>query len=323
VGWYELYRPQHAIAPGKTVEIAIPKGSSTADIAQTLTRAGVVDNALMFRLKARNTSVDGSLRAGTYQMTTGVGYEKAFALLKKGPNIVFFDVPIPEGFTGKKIAARFASRTGVDEDELLDLISNGAPRFAPDHAYLKGAYGDSLEGFLFPATYRIKKGTSAEKIVELMLDAFDAQTADLDLSAAKSKNLTLTDVVIIASILEREVRLADEYPLVSSVIYNRLKIRMRLQLDSTVFYTLPDGTKILTKKDLQSTNPYNTYTHYGLPPGPLGNPGLKAIEAAAHPKKTKYLYYVLTGEDGSQTFATNYDDFLKAVKIYREKFVNK
>ncbi len=321
--WNELYRVQHDVAPGATVEITIPKGSSTAAIAEKLTSAGIVDNQLMFRLKARDSGVDGQLRAGTYQMKTGIGYSSAFALLKKGPNIVYFDVPIPEGFNSRKIAARFAARTGVDEDEFFELITTGAPRYAEKHPYLEGAYGDSLEGFLFPATYRIKKGTSAEKIVEMMLEAFDAHTADLDLTYAESKNLTLTDVVIIASILEREVRLAEEYPLVSSVIYNRLKINMRLQLDSTVFHTLPEGTKILTKKDLESTNPYNTYTQYGLPPGPLGNPGFKALDAAANPAETKYLYYVLTGEDGSQTFATNYDDFLKAVKIYREKFVNK
>lgn len=322
-GWYSLYRPQHSIPAGSEVEVVVAKGSSTAAIAEQLTAAGIVDNALMFRVTARRSEADGKLKAGTYLLTTGIGYDAAIAKLEKGPEIVYYDVPIPEGFTAKQVAARFAKRTGIPEDELLGLILGGASQFSGDHPYLKDAYGGSLEGFLFPATYRVKKGTTAEQVVEMMLDTFDKNTADLDMSYAKSKNLTLNDVVTIASIMEREVKLEKEYPLVASVIYNRLKIRMRLQLDSTVFYGLPEGTKVLTKADLQNNHPYNTYSHYGLPPGPLGNPGLKAIEAAAHPKQTKYLYYVLTGEDGSQTFATNYDDFMKAVKIYREKFVNK
>lgn len=321
--WYLLFEPDFDVAPGKDKEILIARGSSTSDIATTLSQAGVIDNALMFRIKARRSDADGQLKAGMYLFTTGSEYEAVLAKLAKGPDIVYYDVPIPEGFSAKQIAARFAKRAHIDEDELYSLATKGASRFADEHPYLKDAHAGSLEGYLFPATYRVKKGTSAKAIVEMMLDKFDAEIAKVDLSYAKSKNLTLEDVLTIASLIEREVKLADEFPLVSSVIYNRLRIRMRLQLDSTVFYGLPEGTKVLTSADLHNNHPYNTYSHYGLPPGPLANPGLQAIDAAAHPKKTEYLYYVLTGEDGSQTFATNYEDFMKAVAIYRKKFVNK
>ncbi len=322
-GWYLLLVPDTEIAPGEPVEVTIAKGSGTEAIGEQLSRAGVVPNALMFRVKARLDETDGQFKAGTYELTTGMEYEDVFAKLVKGPEIAFFDVPIPEGFTGKQIAARFAKRVGVSEDEMLALVSTGAPQFAEEHPYLADAHEDSLEGYLFPATYRVKEGVTPEQIVEMMLDKFDAEMATIDLDYAESKNLTLNDVLTIASIIELEVKLDEEYPLVSSVIYNRLKIDMKLQLDSTVFYTLPEGTKVLTKADLNNGHPYNTYSNYGLPPGPLGNPGRKAIDAAAHPSETEYLYYVLTGEDGSQTFATNYTDFMKAVKIYREKFVNK
>lgn len=323
-GWVLLVQPDYPPAPaGQEVELAIAKGSSTSSIASDLSEAGVVPNALMFRVKARQAKVDGQLKAGTYALTTGMGYEAAIAKLIKGPDIVYYDIPIPEGFTGKQIAARFAKRAGVNEDQLLALVQGGASKFADKHPYLKNAHAGSLEGYLFPATYRVKKGVTPEQVVEMMLSKFDDEIAKIDLNYAKSKNLTLNDVLTIASIIELEVKLDNEYPLVSSVIYNRLKQRMKLQLDSTVFYGLPEGTKILRKSDLQNGHPYNTYSNYGLPPGPLGNPGAQAIEAAAHPAQTKYLYYVLTGEDGSQTFATNYADFLKAVKIYREKFVNK
>jgi UPF0755 protein len=120
------------------------------------------------------------------------------------------------------------------------------------------------------------------------------------------------DVVIIASILEREAQLAEEFPLVSSVIYNRLALPMRLQLCATVMYTMPEGTTALTNADLEQETPYNTYLHDGLPVGPISNPGLAALQAAAQPAETKYLYYVLTGDDGSQTFTETYDEFLRA-----------
>ncbi len=322
IAWNRLYRVERDVPAGQTVEIAIPKGASTQTIAETLARAGVVDNALMFRLKARDAGVDGSLQAGTYEMTSGIGYEAAFKTLQRGPQVVYVKVLIPEGFTGKKIAARLAKQAGFDENELLDLIENGAPRFADEHPYLAGAYRDSLEGFLFPATYRIKEGTSAEQVVEMMLDAFDANTADLDLSYAKSKNLTLIDVVTIASMIEGEAKLDEEYPLVASVVYNRLKAKMRLQLCMTVLYTLPKHKDSLTNEDLKTDSPYNTYLRKGLPPGPVGNPGRKTLDAAAHPKKTKYLYYVLTGKDGSHTFASNYAAFLKAKQVYKDTVQN-
>jgi len=317
-GWYLLVRPDHDVAPGTPVEVVIEGGTSSAQIASELSEAGVVDNALMFRLQARQLKADSSLKSGTFSLTTGMTYEAAIAKLVKGPDIVTYDVTIPEGFNTRQVAARFASQAGISEPEFLELATKGAAEFEAEHPYLSEAYEGSLEGYLFPLTYSIKEGTSARDVIEMMLDGFDAQIAGVDLAYAKERNLTLHDVVTIASILEREVNLDKEYPLVSSVLYNRLRQRMRLQLDSTVFYGLPDGTKVLTQADLQNGHPHNTYSNYGLPPGALGNPGLKAIEAAAHPADTDYLYYVLTGKDGSQTFTTNYEDHLKAVEVYRK-----
>ncbi|MDP3631386.1 MAG: endolytic transglycosylase MltG, partial [Actinomycetota bacterium] len=130
------------------------------------------------------------------------------------------------------------------------------------------------------------------------------------------------DVVTIASILERESKLPKEFPLVSSVIYNRLAKPMRLQLCATVLYKMPEGTTRVTDADTKRESPYNTYVHDGLPVGPISNPGLAALTAAAAPAETKYYYYVLTGKDGSQTFAATYDDFLKAKKVYKDVFGN-
>ena len=318
-GWFLLVRPDHSISAGEPVEVAIAKGTSTAGIAEQLSQEGVIGNALMFRVLARTGDRDAALKAGTYALETGMEYDAVLARLEKGPEIVIFDVPIPEGFTTRQVATRFAKRAGVDEDELLALMTSGAPRFADEYPFLAGAYRDSLEGYLFPATYRVKEGASAETVVRMMLDTFAKKTASLDMSYAESKNLTFSDVIVIASAIEREAQLADDRPRVASVIYNRLKAGMRLQLCATVLYELPGKTSV-TLEDLKIESPYNTYIHAGLPPGPISNPGIASIEAAAHPPKTKYLYYVLTGKDGSHTFTETYDEFLRAKKVSQQVF---
>jgi UPF0755 protein len=320
VGWWLLLRAENPVAAGAPVKIDVKKGSSAADIAEQLAAKGVVPNALMFRLRARDSELSGKFKPGSYVLATGMPYDLVFQKLTSGPDVVYFDVTIPEGYTATRVAARISKATGIPVEELTKLVTTGAPEFAAQHPYLVGAEGGSLEGFLFPKTYRIKEGASARSVVEQMLDQFDAEIAKVDLSYAKSKNLTVTDVVIIASILERETQLSKEYPLVASVIYNRLRTKKRLELDSTVFYTLPDGTKVIKRADLDRVTPYNTYRRSGLPAGPISNPGLKALDAAANPAQTNYLFYVLTSKDGSQTFTTNYADHLKAVAKYRKVF---
>jgi UPF0755 protein len=319
-GWWMLLRAENPQPPGKPVQIDVRKGDSATDIADQLAKKGVVDNSLMFKVRARNSELASKFKPGTYALATGMPYDLVFEKLAAGPEIVYYDVTIPEGWRATKVAERISAETGISLPELTQLVTTGAPEFEADHPYLVGAHGGSLEGFLFPKTYRIRKGSSAKKVVEMMLDQFDEEIAKVDLSYAKSKNLTVTDVVIIASILERESQLAKEYPLVASVIYNRLHAKMRLQLDTTVFYLLPDGAKTFTKADLDRVTPYNTYRKSGLPAGPICNPGLATIQAAAHPADTKYLFHVLTSKDGSQTFSTTYAEHLKAVAVYKKVF---
>ena len=314
-GWFVM-RTEHPAASGQHVEVRIPQGAGTEQIARMLSNYGVINNSLMFEIKAKVERL--VLLPGTYQLTTGMSDDLVLKTLSTPPRI--YDVVIPAGFTAKQVALRFAARAGVPEDEMMSLVTSGAAQFVNRHPYLVGAYGGSLEGYLYPATYRIKKGTKPADIVEMMLTKFDGATASLDLSYPKSKNLTLNDVVTIASILEREAKVATDFPTVASVIYNRLHAHMRLQLDSTVFYVAPEGTSRLSNTDLFIASPYNTYRHSGLPPGPISNPGVDAIDAAAHPSQTKYLYYVLGSKDGSQTFATTYKEFLVAVKKYHQIF---
>ena len=168
----------------------------------------------------------------------------------------------------------------------------------------------SLEGYLFPKTYAVRRGTKPREVIGSMLDQFGKDTADLDLTYARSKNLTLNDVVTIASIIERESRLPRDRLLVASALYNRLRAHMRLGLDTTIIYALGLETKQrVYLRDLKVDSPYNTYRNYGLPPGAICNPGIEALEAAAHPTQSKYLYFLLTGKDGKLTFTTNAADF--------------
>jgi UPF0755 protein len=146
----------------------------------------------------------------------------------------------------------------------------------------------------------------------MMLTQFDSEVAHVDFSRVQKRGLSRQQVLVVASMIERESRLSPERPLVSSVIYNRLRIGMLLKIDATIEYVLPGRRFRLTNRDLRVQTPYNTYTHKGLPPGPISNPGLESIKAAAGPADTKLLYYVLTGRDGSHTFAMNLNDFLVA-----------
>jgi len=319
-GWSLLLRVENPLPVGTPVNIVVKKGSTATDIAEQLAKTGVVQNALMFRLRARDSKLSSQFKPGAYAFATGMPYDVVFEKLAAGPDIAYFDFTIPEGFTAKQVAERVSAETGISQDELMRLVTTGAPEFAAQHPYLVGAAGGSLEGFLFPKTYRVKKGLSAHAVIEMMLNQFDKELAAIDLSYAKSKNLTVTDIAIIASIVERESQIDREFPMVSSVIYNRLHAKMRLEMCSTVIYTMPEGTKVLKDSDTAVKTPYNTYQMSGLPAGPICNPGIRALAAAAHPDQTKYLYYVLTGKDGSQTFTTNYADFLKAKAKYKKVF---
>lgn len=315
-----LVWPRRSATGTKAVRVVVAQGESTAAISRTLARSGVIGNAGLFQVRARLAGADGKLKPGDYQLALGMSDADAIATLERGSSAAYVDVTIPEGFTIDQIAARMQSEADVPAAEFLRLAKTGAPQFAEKHPYLRGAYNGSLEGYLFPQTYRVPMGSAPRQVIELMLDQFDAQIPKVDLTAARQQGLDLQQVVTLASMIERESKLARERPLVSSVIYNRLARHMNLEIDATIQYVLPTNKIRLSGADIHLATPYNTYTRPGLPPGPVSNPGLASLQAAAHPAATEYLYYVLTGKDGSHTFATNKADFLVAKKKSIEVF---
>lgn len=310
--WRVLGTPAADVTGGQAVQVVIPEGSGTAVIAERLAEAGVIPNAAQFRLRARIDGVDDDLRSGTYDLTTGMTYDEVVAALTTGPPIDYVTVTIPEGYNVKQIAARLEEQAGIPAVEFLDLADGKASAFAAEHPYLADAYEGSLEGFLFPKTYTIIEGSTAADVVELMLDQFDTEMQAVDVAAAADRGISVNELVVIASIIEREAQLDAERPLVSSVIYNRLAIGQKLEMCSTVQFILGESKERLTNADIAIESPYNTYLNPGLPPGPVASPGLVSLQAAAAPADTKYLYFVRTGEDGSHTFTDNYDDFLRA-----------
>ncbi len=316
--WQLLMKPQVVTEAGLPVQVEIPEGSGTREIAEILAAKGVIDNAAMFRLRARTGEIDGKLRSGVYDLATGMPYEAVVERLLAGPPVAYVTVTIPEGYRLEQIAARYEDVVGISASEFLELAKGQAQSFSAQHPYLADVETGSLEGYLFPKTYRIVEGSGASDVIELMLDQFDTEMRDVDLSQATAAGLTLHEVVTIASMVEREAKVAEERPLVSSVIYNRIAKGMRLEIDATIEYVLQANRPRLLNKDLEIDSPYNTYKYGGLPPGPIASPGLASLQAAALPAQTEYIYYVLTSEDGSHTFATNYQDFLNAKEKSRE-----
>jgi UPF0755 protein len=317
--WFVFLRSA-PLPAGRKVEVTIPAGSDTRAIAVRLANDGVVANANMFRLRSRLDGADGRLKSGTYQFTTGSDYESVILRLEEGGSVAYVDVPIPEGFTVRQIAARLQARAGVSGAEFQRLALTGADGFKAKHAFLRDDTTPSLEGYLFPKTYRIKRGTSATDVIDTMLDQFGTETSGLDLSYARSRGVTLHGVVTIASIIEHEAGIPRQRPLVASVVYNRLRLHMYLGLDSVLGYVF--GSKTLTYADLRVDSPYNTYRNKGLPPTPIASPGMATLEAAAHPTKTSYQYFVGTARDGTLTFTVTYADFLKAKAVSKRVLGN-
>jgi UPF0755 protein len=222
------------------------------------------------------------------------------------PHVI--DVLFPEGFTRAQMALRSArlSPTITERGYLKATASSSLPgTFADDHK------ARSLEGFLFPATYELFMTDTASRLVAKQLEAFRLNWGKLSLRYARSKNLTPYDVLIIASMIEKDVRVPKERPLVAAVIYNRLHARMPLGIDATLRYGLGiPPTQAITKSDLASSSPYNTRRFQGLPPTPIANPGLASIQAAAHPAKVDYLYFLRKPDCRSHFFTASSQAFL-------------
>jgi UPF0755 protein len=312
IGWFlvSLFQPFKGDDDGAPVRVTIPQGSSLSQIADRLEQSGVIDDAGFFQLRARLTGHSGDLRPGSYELRKDMTFAAALDALQEGvpPNVV--QVGIPEGLSRKEIAPLTGGLRGS-----YVRATRRAPSLNPRDYGAKGA--TSLEGFLFPATYELKKGQTVARLRDQQLAQFKSNFDKVDLSYAKRKNLTPYDVLIIASLVEREAMLAKERPIIASVIYNRLHDDIRLDIDATTRFAVGNWKRPLRESELQNQSPYNTRVHPGLPPGPIGNPGLASIKAAARPAKTGFLFYVVKpGTCGKHNFAKTDAEFQGYVNEY-------
>jgi len=223
-------------------------------------------------------------------------------------------VTVPEGFTIAEVAEVLVGEDLVDRARFLALAREGAAAFEYD--FLHGLPTMSLEGYLYPDTYRLPRHLPEQKVIRVFLDRF-AQVVLPRVRARAEPGFTLHEILTIASLVEREAKVPTEQPLIAGVIYNRLRRGWRLEVDATVLYALGRHKTTISYVDLKVDSPYNTYLHEGLPPGPIANPGLPAIEATLTPAATNYLYYVAR-PNGTHEFSKTLAAHLAAVRRYRK-----
>lgn len=314
VAWLVIAPGQtSSLKEGQAVTVEIAQGSGTAAIAQKLADAGLVKSPMLFRLQSRVTNSDGTFKAGVYKIAAGTSQGEIFDLLKKGPQAVYVTVTIPEGKTIAQTAQLLQKKAGVNAEEFTSYAQSAAPELEKTYPFLKGAYNGSLEGFLFPDTYRIESDATPEKVADMMVKRFGEVWDTLAVPQARAQRYSTQQLVTIASLVEREVAHASDRPLVASVIDNRLAKNMKLQFCSSVQFLLPgeeERTKIrLTNADISIDSPYNTYKNQGLPPGPIANPGKAALEAAISPASTKYLFFQVVDTKGTTKFDSTAQGF--------------
>jgi len=313
VAWvlFELFQPFHNAGSGR-VAVTIPKGASVSEIGDLLDKKGVIDDSTFFQIRTRLEGKSGNLYSGHFTLAHGMSYAAALDALSTPPVKRTVTVTVPEGYSRPQ-AAQLVEEDGVPGSYMKATVKS---KFLNPAQY-GGKGAEDLEGFLFPDTFELKPNAPVADLVQLQLQDFKKRIEGVDMKYAKSKNLTVYDVLIIASMIEREVAAPNQRKLVASVIYNRLHEGMPLGIDSTIRFATGNYTKPLTESELGTDSPYNTRTHAGLPPGPIDSPGIEAIEAAAHPAKTAYLFYVTTpGACGELTFAKTEAEFEAAVDEY-------
>ncbi len=298
-----LEKYNEPVNPDNTDEILItvPKGASTTSIANLLLENELIQNVNAFKAKAKTLELDGKMKAGDYMLSQSMSSEAIIQKLANGEiyedNVKF---TIPEGFETRQIIDKLVEEGIVNREAFIDVLENEPF----DYGFLEGVDRQfRLEGYLFPDTYIIKRGATEKEIVEKMLNRFNEIFKQEYYDRAKEMGMSVDEVITLASIIERETKLAEERPIVSSVFHNRIQQNMMLQSCATIQYVLKERKDRLTYDDLEVVSPFNTYQHPGLTPAPIASPGEPSIKAALYPEETKYLYFVTTEKnDGSHYF---------------------
>ncbi|MDR1588739.1 MAG: endolytic transglycosylase MltG [Oscillospiraceae bacterium] len=302
----------------KTVQVTVPREFNMDDVARALRESGLIKYEFLFKIYADFSKADGKISSGTYNLNTNYDYRMLVdSMTERGGKRATVDVTIPEGYTLAQIFKRFDENGVCTEEELWESAANNYF----DYDFLKDVpLGDKyrLEGFLFPNSYTFYVGDTPERAISKMLTDFGKHITDDMLAKADALGYSLREILTIASMIEKEAAAADDRPLVSSVIHNRLGSDdfPRLEIDATIYYAAAmTGESFSGDPDVNLDNPYNTRVYPGLPPGPIANPGIDSITAALEPATTDYYFYALgKGAERRHEFFSDYDSFLEFVR---------
>jgi UPF0755 protein len=293
-----------------TVRLTIPRGATLSAVAETLVAHDVIRSQRLFRLYATVSGRQRAIQAGTYELPETASMHRVLTTLVSGGEVLERLV-VPEGLMLTEIADWVSQQTDIYPDSFLAAARD------PELLRRTGAPIETLEGYLYPSTYHVRVTATARDVVRHMLSEFEAQWRPEWDARLDELGMSRHEVVILASIIEGEVRYDPDREYVSSVYHNRLERGMRLQADPTVIYAL--GTRRrLYEKDYQTGSPYNTYLIYGLPPGPINQPSAASLEAALFPARTDFLYFVAR-PDGKHVFSRTYSEHLAAIREVRRQ----
>ena len=307
----DIYQFAETPAGNKTEAIifSVQPGQTIRTAAGQLHDLRLISNPLKFRILSRIKGLDNKLKIGEYQLSSAMSPNEILDILVSGKSVLY-RVTIPEGYNLRQVAQAIATSGLATYDQFYQTATD------PEFAQKRGIPADTLEGYLFPDTYLFPKGTTPRKIIYAMVDRFESIFIPQWEVRAQQLGFTVHQIVTLASMIEKETGAPSERPIISSVFHNRIRKRMRLESDPTVIYAIADFNGNLTRKHLQTHTPYNTYKIFGLPPGPIANPGQKALEAALYPAKTKFLFFVAK-RDGTHHFSATISEHNKAVRKYQ------
>ena len=306
---FAYYLVSPADREGRATEFVVREGWSLRDVAGELERERIIASRSLFRMWARVQGAGRSIRAGEYRLGPHLSPVQILDILTRGA-VITHGVTIPEGYTAELIAETLEREGLAKRGSFLALFRDRA--FMEAH----GLPGPTLEGYLYPDTYQFARGVSSRRIAETMIRRFWSVIDPLR-PRAEARGLGIRELVTLASIVEKETGKAEERPLIASVFLNRLKRGMRLDSDPCVIYGIEDFNGNLTRRDLETTTPYNTYRIRGLPPGPIASPGEAALKAVLYPAESDFLYFV-SRNDGSHHFSKSLSEHNRAVRKYQK-----
>jgi len=308
IGWYVLNGP--GPSAHETVRAVVIRPQTGAfDIAKTLKDAGVIRSRVAFLTVAIVRGTQRRLLAGEYEFIPGLSLLEVIHRIEQGKGLVN-QVTIPEGYAARQIAKLLQDKGLVDENRFMALLKD--QRLLQQY----GVEGPSLEGYLFPDTYRFVREMTEEAIIGLMIQRFAGIFGSAEQARARELQMSVAEVMTLASLIEREAQADKERPLISAVFHNRLRLGMPLQSDPTVLYSLSRFSGKLTRANLRAPSPYNTYLHRGLPPGPIASPGRASVMAALYPASSEYLYFV-SRNDGTHVFSNTLREHGAMVRRYQ------